>query len=149
MRHETRMPFITPTVHLRYGAFGRGYPLWWNGCRVRTGGLEHNFSLYADDLVLYLTNPQSSIPTLSSILTSFASITDLKINHSKLELYPIHLSDFDVKHLTAQLPYKWVTSSWRHLGVHIPVNFSCLSQNNYTKAWKEAKNLMCSWHKLN
>ena len=45
-----------------------------NITRVTRGGLEQRVSLYADDLLLYISRPNTSIPTALSLLHSFGSI---------------------------------------------------------------------------
>lgn len=56
-------------------------------------GGEHRVSLYADDLVVYLTNLQETLPELHNILREFGLIIGLVINQSKSNLFPIYLKD--------------------------------------------------------
>lgn len=47
---------------------------------LEIGGYVHKISLYADDVMLYLTNPESSLPNLSQLLENFREISGYKIN---------------------------------------------------------------------
>ena len=41
---------------------------------VKLGDIEYRISLYADDILLFITNPENSIPTLISIINQFGQI---------------------------------------------------------------------------
>lgn len=84
---------------------------------VTMGTTEFKLALYADDLTLYLTQPQSSLEALHTILASCSAILGLHINYSKLELYPIHLTEQLQMNLQKEFPCKWVSNQWRHLGI--------------------------------
>ena len=47
---------------------------------VLLGVNEYRISLYADDVLLFITNPESSIPNLLSIISQFGQISGYKIN---------------------------------------------------------------------
>lgn len=50
---------------------------------IRRHGEEHRVSLYADDLLLYVSDPLSSVPPILSILDSFSVFSGYKLNISK------------------------------------------------------------------
>lgn len=47
-------------------------------------GLVHKLSLYADDLLLYISVPLSSLPKILSILNNFGQLSGYKVNLQKL-----------------------------------------------------------------
>lgn len=55
--------------------------------------------LYADDALLFITNPLISIPNLLEILDTFANISGLKINISKSVALPINFSSSELNTL--------------------------------------------------
>lgn len=57
---------------------------------LEIGGYVHKISLYANDVMLYLTNPKSSLPTLSQLLESFRDISGYKININKSVMMPLN-----------------------------------------------------------
>ncbi len=59
---------------------------------LEIGGYVHKISLYADDVMLYLTNPKSSLPTLSQLLENFRDISGYKININKSVMMPLNLA---------------------------------------------------------
>lgn len=52
-------------------------------------GSKHKVLLYADDMVLFISGPRSSLPELSILLTKFGRISGYKVNLRKSELMPI------------------------------------------------------------
>ena len=47
---------------------------------IQRWGMEHKVLLYADDLLLYVHNPESGIPHIMSILNSFRTFSGYKLN---------------------------------------------------------------------
>lgn len=56
---------------------------------IQRGTLEHKVSLYADDMLLYVFDPSSSIPNLLELLDEFCQLSGYKVNFQKCELMPI------------------------------------------------------------
>lgn len=57
---------------------------------IKRGGVEHKVSLYADDLLLYISDPLSYIPAALSLLNQFGQISGYELNINKSELFPIN-----------------------------------------------------------
>lgn len=57
---------------------------------ITRGERTHKLALYADDLLLYLSNPDVSIPKVMSIISEFGEISGYKINPAKSLLFPIN-----------------------------------------------------------
>ena len=56
---------------------------------VKLGDIEYRISLYADDILLFITNPENSIPTLILIINQFGQISGYKVNYNKSEALPL------------------------------------------------------------
>lgn len=56
------------------------------------GGVTHKILLYADDVLLYLTDPGLSIPALLETLTEYSTISGYKINLTKSVIMPLNLA---------------------------------------------------------
>lgn len=80
---------------------------------------EYKQSIFADDLVLFLTPSPESLPKLQIILESFGKISGLRIYQLKSLLYPINLSPSSISILKEQYPHKWVTSKGTDLDLQI------------------------------
>ena len=72
-------------------------------------GLEHRVSLYADDLLLYVTDPVSWV--ILQILTTFGSFSAYKLNISKSECFPVNIA---AKRIPSDaLPFRLAHNSFR------------------------------------
>lgn len=56
---------------------------------ISVGGKDHKIALYADDIVLFITNPTKSIPVVLEIINQFSKFSGYKINFSKSEVMPL------------------------------------------------------------
>lgn len=84
---------------------------------VVRAGFEHRVLLYADDLLLFITDPNSGVPAILSILDKSSSFSGYKLNLQKSECYPINTSALHVPH--TDLPFKFSKSGFNYLGIKI------------------------------
>lgn len=82
--------------------------LLWNGVQLRDRGFK--ISLYADDVLLILTNLHISLPNLHAQLQAFGSLSGYKINTSQTEALPINLLSV-LTSLQYHFQYNWQMSS--------------------------------------
>ena len=59
---------------------------------VSIKGRKHNLSAYADDILLYVTSPQVSLPSIMELFEHFGSFSGFQVNWDKSELMPVHLN---------------------------------------------------------
>lgn len=59
---------------------------------IKIGTNEPKLSLYADDLSIYQTNPQSSNSPLQQV-KEYSDISGYKLNYDKSEVLPINIPD--------------------------------------------------------
>uniref|UniRef100_A0AAR2KLP1 Reverse transcriptase domain-containing protein n=1 Tax=Pygocentrus nattereri TaxID=42514 RepID=A0AAR2KLP1_PYGNA len=91
---------------------------------------EHKLSLYADDLLLYLTNPTLSVPAVLSILENFGTFSGYKLNLAKSECFPINVAACHLQQL--DLPFKLSHSGFKYLGINVTRSLSGLAAANFT-----------------
>lgn len=96
---------------------------------IQRGGLEHKLSLYADDLLLDVSEPGTSIPLVLDLLMDFGLISGYKLNFSKSELMPINTAALNYP--LASLPFRSSLQSFRYLGINVTKNFSDLFEHNF------------------
>lgn len=70
---------------------------------IRRYGTEHKVSLYADDLLLYVSDSVSSLPPILSLLDSFSVFSGYKLNISKSEYLPINQQAVEIP--TSLIPF--------------------------------------------
>uniref|UniRef100_A0A803KDS8 Reverse transcriptase domain-containing protein n=1 Tax=Xenopus tropicalis TaxID=8364 RepID=A0A803KDS8_XENTR len=116
--------------------------------------ITEKVSLFADDLLIYLADPDTSLSTLLQTVNQFGNFSGLKINWEKSVLYS--LDNPNPPALTVDTPLKWV-SSFKYLGItvhsrldqYIPHNLNPIitSLTNDTENW--AKLPLTLWGRVN
>ncbi len=56
---------------------------------IFVNGKQHKIALYADDILLFVTQPEESISLIMEIIEQFSKISGYKINFSKSETMPL------------------------------------------------------------
>ena len=96
---------------------------------ITRGNTIHKTALYADDLLLFVSNPSQCIPHLLQLLQEFGSLSGYKLNLSKSLLFPINdvskLLDYDA------FPFKIEHQSFKYLGVQVTSSFKSLKNTNF------------------
>ena len=92
------------------------------------GDTEHRVSLYADDLLLFISYPTASLPPALSLLSQFGILSGYKLNLNKSELFPINNEacalDF------TSLPFKIENNKFSYLGISVTSKHKDLFQEN-------------------
>lgn len=108
--------------------------------------ITHKLSLYADDLLLYVSNPVSSLSVVKDILLEFGKYSGYKLNFHKSELLPINAL---AKALPQSLfPFKVTTEGFRYLGVVITRSFKDLFAKNFRPLVDNCKSDITRWSAL-
>lgn len=93
-------------------------------------GTTHKIALYADDILLFLTKPDMSIPTILSIIQEFSSITGYKIKHGKSEAMLLGGAT-DLTPL-ANCPFKLSPTGFTYFGIIVSPNLTELWKLNFS-----------------
>lgn len=91
---------------------------------INIGPKKHTISLYADDVLLFLSNPEISIVRIVEIIGTFGQFSGYKINYSKSEAMPLTLHT-PWSPSSAAL-FQWSPSGFTYLGIHITPSLSGL-----------------------
>lgn len=110
----------------------------------RAGG-EHKVSLYADDLLLFISNPIKSLPIIMSTLEKFGAISGYKLNLSKSILFKI--SPKMRQQTYSPFPFT-ISEQFRYLGVTITKTFDELFKQNFLKLYDRTALDFERWTKL-
>ena len=109
-------------------------------------GLEHRVSLYADDLLLYVTDLISCVDNILQILTTFRSFSGYKLNIRKSECIPVNNA---AKRISSEaLPFRLAHKSFHYLGINISHSLSSLYTNNFMKLVVEVRSDLARWDSL-
>lgn len=109
------------------------------------GNKEHKISLYADDILTYISDPALSVPALIDTLKNYGELSGYQINQSKSEAMML------VEHLPIQLSgrtdFHW-SQGFRYLGIIITIDLSKLFKANYGKLMGHVKADLARWEIL-
>ncbi|KAJ0001377.1 hypothetical protein NQD34_006397 [Periophthalmus magnuspinnatus] len=113
---------------------------------IMRGGLVHKVALYADDLLLFVSNPDISMPTVLTLLKEFGEISGYKLNLNKSELLPVNPAA--ITYPLASLPFKVSLQSIRYLGIYITREFSDLFKTNFNPLLDQLTQDLHRWSML-
>lgn len=124
-------------------------------CRLRLNNDLHGFvhgdiqiklAAYADDILLFISNPSISLPAFLSESQSYSMVSGYKLNNDKCEILP--LTKFTFKEDFKDTNFSWTTTHIKYLGVY----FSSLLQSsvsiNLDKCCLKTTSLIDRWHPL-
>lgn len=114
-----------------------------HGIQVRDR--EFKLALFADDIILTLTQPRISLPNLQAELDLYRSLSGYKINATKSEALPINIPAQEIQHLQQCFPYHWNDLSLKYLGIQITSSYSTLYRANYPPLLKNIRDLLRKW----
>ncbi len=97
---------------------------------ITRGGSVHKLSLYADDLLLFISDPDRSIPQVLALLKEFGQVSGYKLNFHKSELMPINSAA--IAYPLSKLPFKTSLDHFNYLGICVTKNYSDLFNCNFS-----------------
>lgn len=103
---------------------------------------EHKISLYADDLLAYISDPITSIPSLLDTLKRYGQLSGYQINQSKSEA--MMLNGSWPTQLAGRL-HCCRSQGFRYLGVIITTDLAKLFKLNYEKLMGQIKLDLARW----
>lgn len=90
----------------------------------------HTISLFADDVILSLSNPSTSLQTVHNILNHFNQISYYKVNASKSNLLAMNIEEKLRNSLSSRFPYPWADKPIQYLGIQLTTPSSNLFKVN-------------------
>lgn len=107
---------------------------------------EHKLSLYADDVILYLTKPALTILHLKKQISKLGFYSGYKVNVKKTMAMGINGT---VPHIVKlQSGFKWSMEGIKYLGIYIPPSLQNLFDANYSKIIRSINNDLERWSVL-
>lgn len=110
-----------------------------------TSNTINKISLYADDILLYITQPQVSLPVILKTITTFGKFSGFKVNLEKSELMPIGLKDLSLIHSS---PFKVSKEKIVYLGIVVTYKYSLLFKSNFNPLLSKLQNCIHYWRTL-
>lgn len=113
---------------------------------IHTGNQHHKINLFADDMALFMIDPEISLPQIENILTVYQQVSGLQVNKDKSCIYPIQMDNQQKILLQQKFPYIWIKDTWKYLGVRFLLDFAQFSKQNLERIDAEVKKLLTTWN---
>lgn len=113
---------------------------------ISIAGEEHVIGLFADDIITFIQNPDSTLPKLMSITDGYGQMSGYKINITKTQVLAFNYTPS----ITIRQEYKlkWEAKSINYLGVLITKEMNKMYETNYNKINSEIQKDMTRWSPL-
>lgn len=107
---------------------------------------QHKLALFADDIILFLENPTTSVPALLHSLNEYSAVSGYKVNTSKSKAMMI--TGNWPSQLDELVSFRRSKQGFRYLGVVLTPKTTQLLSANYNKLMKEINNDLSRWDVL-
>ena len=102
-------------------------------------GREVKFSLFPDDMILYVENPKESISKLLELISEFSKVAGYKINTQKSLAFLYTNNEKSEREIKESIPFTIATKRIIYLGINLPKETTELYTENYKILIKEIK----------
>ena len=110
---------------------------------IQIGKEEVKFSLFADDMILYIENPKDSTRKLLELINEYSKVAGYKINTEKsLAFLCTEKIEREIKET---IPFTIATKRIKYLGINLPKETKDLYIENYKTLVKEIKEDTNRW----
>lgn len=113
---------------------------------LQLGNVCLKIALYADDVLVFLSNPVVSVPSLIRIIDRFSIFSGYKINFNKSEAMP--LGSLTVMTTIQSFPFKWSPSGFTYLGIFVTPLFYQLCKANLVTLFGKIRHDLEQWNAL-
>ncbi|PIO40408.1 hypothetical protein AB205_0134110 [Aquarana catesbeiana] len=114
---------------------------------VICGDQTHKCGLFADDILLFLTSPLTTLPNLCLMLEKFAKISGLEVNFSKSQALNVSLPPQTISSIKQSFKFKWSDTSICYLGITLTAKTETLYTHNYPPLFKKLEADLVQWSK--
>ena len=115
-------------------------------------GKEAKLSLFAEDMIVYIENPNDSISKLLELISEFSKVAGYKINTQKSLAFLYTNNDKLETEIKESIPFTIATKTIKYLGINLHKEIKELYTENYKTLMKEIKDdlnrfrdIPCSW----
>lgn len=105
----------------------------------------HKVSLYADDIVLYIKNPENSLPHLYNTIEQFGKYSGYKINYNKSNACLLHMNPTEKMQKSL---FQWSPEGFKYPGIRFTPQLNDLFKNNSIPHTNEINADLGRWAKL-
>ena len=114
------MPTVTTTVQHSFGSFGHGNQSIKRNKRNPDGKEVVKLSLFADDMILYIENPEDSTRKLLDLINEYSKVAGYKINTEKSLAFLYTNNEKTERKINKTIPFTIAMKRIRYLIIYLP-----------------------------
>lgn len=111
---------------------------------IKMLGREHKISLFADDILIYLSHPETSILKLMSFLDVFGAVSGYKLNIQKTQI--LSFNYMPSQNISSTFQFNWDPEYMRYLGVNLPKDSAKLYDLNFNQLNQKVQEDIKRWN---
>ncbi len=111
---------------------------------ITIDNFKHHISLFADDILLYLSNISTSISQCLKIFNDFSKVSGYKINWEKSVLMPLSVL-CDTASVSSLIP---VSNAFTYVGIQILPSLQAVVKQNYSSLFNNIRRDLERWDAL-
>ena len=116
-----------------------------NGIHI---GKEVKLSLFADDMILYIENPNDATRKLIELINEFGKVAGYKINTQKSLAFPYTNSERSEREIKETVSFTIISKRIKYLGINLPKETKDLYSENYKILMKEINDDTNRWRDI-
>ena len=109
---------------------------------------EVKWSLFADDMILYIENPKDATRKLLDLISGFGKVAGYKINAQKSPAFLYTNNERSEREIKKTILFTIATKRIKYLGINLPKEVKDLYSENHKTLMKEIKNDTNSWRDI-
>ena len=112
---------------------------------IQIGKEEVKFSLFADDMILYIENPKDSIRKLIELINEYSKVAGYKISTQKSLAFIYTTNEKTEREIKETIPFTIATKRIKYLGINLSKETKDICIENYKTLMKEIKDDTNRW----
>ena len=112
---------------------------------INVGGIQYRISLYADDTVIFLSDPRTEIPKMWTLIRRFEKATGLRVNDTKTEGVTLGATRFLDPSLLDSQVITWAKEGEYITCLGAPIGYRFDVFEFYSKKYRKFKSKLARW----
>lgn len=113
---------------------------------IKVGLTEHKISMYADDVILFISKLNKSIPTLLQLIKTYGDMSGYKVNNTKSSILLLNANER--RNPITEVSHFNVVEQFKYLGVYISPKLEQVVDSNYEPILTEINKSVDRWMPL-
>ena len=104
---------------------------------IQFGNEEVKLSLFADDMIVYIKNPEESTPKLLDLIYEFSKVAGYKINTQKSVAVLYTKDELAEREIRKTIPFTIASKRIKYLGINLTKEVKDLYSENHKTLMRE------------